>query len=340
MNKQHLHNTMALALLFGAFSTGANSAASGQKATFYEPPTVSIPAGSFYMGSDQGRDDEKPVHKVSVPAFQMGKYEVTLAEFRKYAEATGYVANANCNHRIGPKWFGTGPKDGSWDDNIYASNEFFPVVCVTRSDAINYANWLSAQTGKHYRLPTEAEWEYTLRAGTDTRYFYGDEDLSSLACQYANLSDTHAKTHSEKRYNAPYSEGYKVHPCSDSETLLSVVGIYQPNPFGVYDMLGNVVERLSDCYQDSYGDAPTDGSAVFKTHCDAYVARGGSWHWEAFPSAKRMKMPDSFLAALEGFRLVLDTNGKTMPSQTGSSDFVKRLKKAQKSAKQAHSQID
>ncbi|MCF6434806.1 SUMF1/EgtB/PvdO family nonheme iron enzyme [Pseudoalteromonas sp. MMG022] len=304
------------------------------ESTYIEPPMVAVPKGDFLMGSTQGRDDEKPQHRVFVSAFQMGKYEVTIAEFRKFVEQTGYPTVENCNHRIGKKWFGSGKKDGSWDNNIYAHSEFHPVVCVTRKDAIAYADWLSKQTGKHYRLPTEAEWEYALRGGTHTRYFYGDKPLSGQACKYANLSDLHAKTQSPKQYNAVYNDRYTIEPCHDYEVTTAVVGLYEPNPFGIHDMLGNVVERLADCYQENYNKAPNDGSAVVKEGCDAYVARGSSWHWEASTSSARMRMREDFIAALEGFRLALDTNGKALESQTGNKSFVKALTQAQQQARQ------
>ena len=326
-----------LVLTLGSLSSAG--VASAKTPDFILPPTVSIPAGEFYMGSDRGLDDEKPVHKVSVPAFQMGKYEVTLAEFRKFVEATGYQTSDKCMHRIGERWFGSGEKDGSWDNNIYATNEYYPVVCVSRTDAVNYAKWLSEKTGQQYRLPTEAEWEYTLRAGTSTRYFYGDDENSARACDYANLSDMHAKAMSGKLYNAPYTSNYTIQPCSDNEVLLSVVGLYRPNPFGVYDMLGNVMERLADCYRDSYEGAPTDGSAVVSAGCDTYVARGGSWHWEAFTSSSRNRVGEDFLAALEGFRLVLDTDGKALPSQAGDRAFAKQLAAAQAKARDQHRQV-
>ncbi|WP_234401289.1 formylglycine-generating enzyme family protein [Pseudoalteromonas sp. T1lg23B] len=307
---------------------------------------VAVPAGEFLMGSEHGRDDEKPQHRVSVKAFQMAKYEVTIAEFRKFVEQTGYPAKQTCTHRIGKKWFGSGKKDGSWDNNIYAQSEFHPVVCVSRKDALAYADWLSKQSGKHYRLPSEAEWEYALRGGTQTRYFYGDQALSGQACKYANLSDLDAKVESPKQYDATYNDKYTIEPCHDHEITTSVVGLYEPNPFGIHDMLGNVVERLADCYQNNYIDAPNDGSPVIKEDCDAYVARGSSWHWEASTSSARMRMREDFLAALEGFRLALDTNGKALESQPGNSDFVKALSKAQTTAKKnwqshrAHTQVN
>lgn len=304
--------------------------------TYYEPPTVSIPAGEFYMGSDRGRDNEKPVRKVSVPAFQMAKYEVTLAEYRKFIEDTNYQSGKECMHRIGSRWFGSGEKDGDWQNNIYAENEFHPVVCISRTDAVNYTKWLSEKSGKNYRLPTEAEWEYAARAGTQTRYAYGDEKDSSKACKFGNVSDLHANQLSGKLYDAPYGSNYTIQPCNDGEVIISVVGLYQPNQFGVYDMIGNVVERLEDCYQENYENAPVDGSAVTKENCDTYVARGGSWHWEAFTSSQRMRMSETFLAALEGFRIVLDTKGQAKPAQKGTKQFVNKLKKAQKASRLLH----
>lgn len=316
--------------------TLASASAFGDETAYIEPPMVSIPAGDFIMGSDQGREDEKPIRKVSVRAFQMGKYEVTIAEFRKFIEATGYKMSNQCMHRIGEKWFGSGERDGSWDSNIYASSEFHPVVCISRIDAISYAKWLSDLTGQHYRLPSEAEWEYVARGGTTTRYFFGDEKNNVKACEYANVSDLHAKNMSVKLYKATYHSAYTIQDCNDNEVIVSTVGIYKPNPFGVHDLIGNVVERLADCYQNSYEGAPYDGSAVTKKDCTTYAARGGSWHWEAFSSSSRNPMGDDFLAALEGFRLALDTDGKVFPSQQGNKLFLKKLAKAQAAALALH----
>ncbi len=325
-----------LTLLMASIAVTSKSAVAALP-KLIEPPMISIPAGEFLMGSDRGREHEKPVHKVSVPAFQMGKYEVTLAEYRKFIEATGYQSSGECLHRIGEHWFSGKEKDGTWNNNIYTSSEFNPVVCVSRIDAVNYAKWLSEETGKHYRLPTEAEWEYAARAGTNTRFFFGDELNSSKACQYGNFSDLHAKNMTPKTYNFTYGDVYVIQPCSDNEDTISVVGVYEPNPFGVYDMLGNVMERLADCYQDSYIGAPIDGSAVYKEKCTDYVVRGGHWHWEALSASARWDFPESFLAALEGFRLVLDTGGKALPSQKGSKLFVKALAAEQAKVKGQHS---
>lgn len=316
--------------------TMTTSVSFGNSVVVIEPPMVSIPAGEFLMGSDRGNSNEKPVRKVSVPAFQIGKYEVTLAEYRTFITATNYNSSGECLHRIGERWFGGQEKDGTWDNNIYTSSEFNPVVCVSREDAVNYAMWLSAQTGKHYRLPTEAEWEYAARGGTTTRFFFGDNLDSEQACRFGNFSDLHAKNTSKAMYNYTYGENYILQPCSDNETTISVVGIYESNPFGVYDLLGNVMERVADCYQDSYIGVPTDGREFKREDCSEYTVRGGHWHWEAQPASTRRGFPEGFVAALEGFRLVLDTNGKALPSQHGSKDFVDALSAEQAKVKALH----
>ncbi|TQV89751.1 formylglycine-generating enzyme family protein [Aliikangiella coralliicola] len=298
---------------------------------FIEPPTVSIPAGEFYMGSDRGEKNEQPVRKVSISAFQMGKYEVTVAEFKKFIEATGYKMPDNCYQYVlgGPR-----TELASWDSTVYKFSDYHPVVCLPQQAAVDYAKWLSKETGKNYRLPTEAEWEYTLRAGTNSRHFFGEEQDSSKACQFANISDWYAADMSAKIF--PGAHVRDIEQCSDNEATLAIVGLYEPNPFGVYDMVGNIMEYLADCYVDNYENAPVDGSAVSKENCDTYVVRGGSWHWFPWHSSERGRISNDFLGALEGFRLVLDTDGKSLPPQKGSAAFSKNLAIAQQKAKKKH----
>ena len=299
--------------------------------SFIEPPMVSIAAGSFYMGSDRGEKDEQPVRNVSVPAFQMGKYEVTVAEFKKFIADTGYEMPNNCYQYV---LGGPNRELASWNDTIYNVSDTHPVVCLPQQAAVDYAKWLSKKTGKDYRLPTEAQWEYTLRAGTTTRHFFGDINSAAKSCQYANISDWYAKDIAVKGLTGPNVRD--VEQCSDNEATLATVGLYQPNPFGVYDMVGNAMEYLADCYVDNYNAAPVDGSAVTKAGCNEFVARGGSWHWYPWHSSKRNSIGNDFLGALEGFRLVLDTGGKALPAQMGNQKFVKQLTVAQKKAKQQH----
>lgn len=327
-----MKNTIEKSLLIASTLTlgVASIPAYADSNDYFEPPMVNIPAGDFLMGSDRGDDDEKPVHKVSVPAFQMGKYEVTYAEFEKFIAATDYPMSDDCYQYV----LGGGTEMGRWNDNVYKYGDFYPVVCLRKQAAVDYAAWLSKETGKHYRLPTEAEWEYTVRGGTNTRHFFGEDHQTARSCEYANISEWYAFTKSSEQFENAYVRD--VEQCSDNEATLSIVGLYKPNPFGVYDLVGNVMEYLADCYVDSYEGAPTDGSARITEDCEQFVVRGGSWHWYPWRSSKRGPHSNDFLGALEGFRLVLDTDGKVLPTEKGSKDFVAKLDKAREKQKAKH----
>jgi formylglycine-generating enzyme required for sulfatase activity len=193
------------------------------------------------MGDIQGGggSDEKPVHRVSVNQFAMGKYEVTFAEYDKFAQATGRKK----------------PDDKNWGRNHR------PVINVSWNDAVAYAQWLSQQTGKQYRLPTEAEWEYAARAGTNTKYWWGN----TASHEYANYGkdeccDGLAKGKDRWKYTAP-------------------VGSFAANPFDLYDTVGNVWEWNADSWHKNYKNAPNDGR-IWKTDANnsRRVLRGGSWY--------------------------------------------------------------
>jgi len=192
------------------------------------PQMVWIAAGSFKMGSNKGDDDEKPVHRVSITQnFAMGRYEVTFAEYDKFAEATGREK----------------PNDQGWGRGSR------PVIHVSWHDAVAYAEWLSQQTGKTYRLPTEAEWEYVARAGTTTKYWWGNSIGSNKG-------------------NCGYLSYNKV-----------PVGSYKANKFGIYDTVGNVFEWVQDIFGDyssSLSSDPTGPSIG-----SARVFRGGGWNHSA-----------------------------------------------------------
>jgi len=190
------------------------------------PEMVQIPGGTFQMGSSDGYDDEKPVHTVTVKSFAMGKYEVTLEEYDKFCEAT---------KREKPSDLGRGKR---------------PVINVNWDDAKAYIKWLSEQTGKDYRLPTEAQWEYACRAGSVGKYSFGD-DVNQLG----NYGWYHGNS------------GGKTHP----------VGEKQANKFGLYDMHGNVWEWLEDVWHENYTGAPVDGSAWVSGGSNIHLLHGGSW---------------------------------------------------------------
>ncbi len=187
------------------------------------PKMVRIPAGSFRMGDIQGGgdSDEKPVHRVSVGKFAMGMYEVTFAEYDKFADATGKSK----------------PDDEGWG----RGNR--PVINVSWYDAIAYAKWLSNQTGKNYRLPTEAEWEYAARAGTETKYWWGN-NLDRSKVNY----------------------GWNLHKTSP-------VGNYAANKFGLYDTSGNVWEWTCSEFYKKYNNR--EKQCV--SNANRLSIRGGSW---------------------------------------------------------------
>jgi formylglycine-generating enzyme required for sulfatase activity len=227
------------------------------------PELVVIPSGSFQMGSpssERGRnDDEGPVHTVTIGyKLAVGKYPVMRGQWRAFVGATGYPG-ATC--------YG----GGNWESPPYFREQNFsqddahPVVCVTWKDAMDYTQWLSQRTGHSYRLLSEAEYEYVNRAGSTTRYFWGDSEAD--LCRYANGGSTSV--------------------CKSDYAHTSPVGHFVPNRFGLYDTTGNVWEWTLDCYHGSYSGAPVDGSAWQSRDCTHRVDRGGSWYSYALSSSFR-----------------------------------------------------
>ena len=264
---------------------------------------VSIPGGTFRMGDlgGEGDDDEKPVHSVTVPAFKMGKFEVTVGRFRRFVEVTEYRADAErnadgkdgCRIYTGDGWSWTWGR--SWRSPGYAIDDKQPVVCVSWNDAQAFIAWLAEQTGESYRLPTEAEWEYAARAGSTTKYHFGNSD--SQLCRYANHADT----------ITGYDGGNKS--CSDGVGKRTAsVGRYQPNSYGLYDMHGNVNEWVQDCWNDSYAGAPSDGRVWTGGDCSRRGLRGGSWYnnTRSLRSADRHGFTRSHRYFDLGFRLAQD----------------------------------
>jgi formylglycine-generating enzyme required for sulfatase activity len=212
------------------------------------PEMVWIPAGSFRMGNIQGGgdSDEQPVHRVSVGRFAMGRYEVTVGEFRRFVKATGYKTDAE---KGGSCWTSGQNKGASWRDPRFSQSDQHPVACVSWNDGVAYAKWLSQETGQQYRLPTEAEWEYAARAGTETKYWWGNE----LGSNNANCWN-----------------------CKDSFKYTAPVGSFAPNPFKLYDMLGNLWEWTCSEFESKYsGKEQRCAKNVSKNN--RLSLRGGSW---------------------------------------------------------------
>jgi formylglycine-generating enzyme required for sulfatase activity len=237
------------------------------------PEMVVVPAGSFLMGSPESEaghyPEEGPQHTVMFTRpFAVGKFTVTFAEW------DACVAGGGCG--------GYRPDDEGWgrDDR--------PVINVSWNDANAYVAWLSKTTGKVYRLLTEAELEYVTRAGTTTPFWWG----SSITPEQANYDGSFR----------PYTGGGRK---GEDRQKTVLVQSFKPNPWGLYQVHGNVCSWVEDCWHDTYTGAPVDGSAWISKQCIPRVLRGGSWLLGPEPlraASRRGSQPDN-LYVYVGFRL-------------------------------------
>lgn len=211
------------------------------------PLMIQVPSGSFGMGGATGivSADESPRHEVQISSFIVSVNEITFAEYDRFAKSTGRKS----------------PSSSGWDRNTH------PVSNVSWNDALAYVRWLSKQTGKRYRLLSEAEWEYAARAGTTASYWWGLTPGAGNAHCFDCKSDF-------------------------STSKPAKVGTYQPNLFGLYDTAGNMFEWVHDCYHRSYKDAPTDGSVWEGGDCKVRIVRGGAYRSPA--SSMRVENRDKF----------------------------------------------
>ena len=230
------------------------------------PELVVVPAGAFRMGdlSGGGDVDERPARTVTIPrAFAIARYETTFAEW------DACVAAGACRQGVDDVGFGRGRR---------------PAMLVGWEDARAYAGWLSRRTGKPYRLPSEAEWEYAARAGGGTRFPWGDE----VGTGRANCDQCGSRW---------------------DDAMTAPVGSFPANAFGLHDVVGNVYEWVADCGGASYEGAPSDGSAHDASggggNCQWRVMRGGSWLSlpRASRPANRVRNPAGFRDVHTGFRV-------------------------------------
>jgi formylglycine-generating enzyme required for sulfatase activity len=251
---------------------------------------VRIPAGRFLMGSCAGDSDERPVHEVAIPHdFVMMATEVTVRQFEAFVESTGYRTDAERGNWawLCPAANLAGPdRNLDWRRPGLSQSDDHPVVVVSRTDALAFCRWLSEQTGRSVRLPTEAEWEYAARAG-------GQHDSAAQPDKFAWYDTT---------------AGGATHPVESKA----------PNPWGLYDMQGNAWEWCMDVWHPSYDGAPTDGRA--RTHDPGipevawrYVLRGGCWARSArqVGPTYRYRGTSNFRNCGTGFRVVLDAGRPT-----------------------------
>jgi formylglycine-generating enzyme required for sulfatase activity len=262
------------------------------------PEMVVVPAGNFTMGSSASEkswaashgeslesvDDESPQHQVSLRSFALGRYDVTRGEYAALVRETGYPA--------GDGWgldsFKWNKQAGvSWQNPGFSQTERDPVVCASWQDARASISWLNGNMRRlastpadgTYRLPSESEWEYAARVGTTTRFWWGDDDGS-------------AAEHAWYKGNS----GGQTHPVKSKPA----------NPFGLYNMVGDVWQWTEDCYADSYANAPTDGSPAETGDACLRVDRGGSWFYPAvhlLPAARERNPADYRDIIIMGFRL-------------------------------------
>lgn len=277
-------------------------------------PLVVLPAGQFWIGgTEQEHIDlnvdgyraawESPRRPVTIEKpFAIASTEVTVADFGKFLSDSGYQVTQGCFGFPGFPAM-SNPNytmdfaDWSWRNPGFAQGEDEPVLCVTRGDAKAYAQWLSAKTGATYRLPSEAEWEYAARAGTETPYFWGNaiED----GCAYAAMFDLSTA--------AATGFGFVTAQCDDGAPYTAAVGSYLPNPWGLYDMTGNAREWVSDAWEDSYASGPVNQNPRTAGVAQFPVLRGGAWNY--MPQNERIAYRSAYYSLelksnMWGFRLV------------------------------------
>jgi formylglycine-generating enzyme required for sulfatase activity/class 3 adenylate cyclase len=303
--------TPAPAATFAPAPAPQKTAAATPPKTFRDcpkcPEMVVIPAGSFQMGAAAGEDAryekpaneadrDQPQHQVTIAKpFALGKFDVTRAEFAAFARAANFHPRQGCQTVIGNNW--TPQMLANWEEPGFAQTDNDPVVCMNELEIGAYLAWLRRTTGKDYRLPSEAEWEYAERGGTTTAFYWGDDVKD--ACTYENVGDQ------------SYGEKFGVKdpiPCRDGFPEMAPVGSFKPNPFGLYDMAGNIFVLLADCWNESYVGAPSDGSAWMSGDCARHVARKASFgnpHPWMFRSADRRSEGALMRRNRYGFRVAL-----------------------------------
>lgn len=274
------------------------------------PAVIVIGAGGFRMGAldddRQASDAERPAHRVNFDrAFAMGIHEVTVGEFRAFISDTGYRTDAERDRR-----------SDVWDDDMgqlaernqvswqldYAGQpaiDNLPVLHVSWNDAQAYVSWLAEATGQRYRLPTEAEFEYAMRAGTQRISWWGDDRPRNALENLAGEDDESPSS----RHFSNYIRGY-----GDGHWGPAPVGSLANNAWGLFDMAGNVAEWVQDCWHVNYVRAPVDGSAWDNPGCDRRVVRGGYWasSEKQARASSRLAAPADLHTAQVGFRIARD----------------------------------
>lgn len=249
------------------------------------PEMKTLRGGAFTMGSpetEEGRDglDEFAPHQVVVAPFSVMRREVTVAQYRAFIQESGYKPEPGCWRLASLGW--RRENNLSWDAPVHPQAEDHPVACINWHDASAFAAWMSEKTGKSYRLPTETEWEFAARAGSQTSRPWGDDPAG--ACQYANVFDQ----------TTQFPALWPKHDCSDWFNYTAPAGSFEPNAFGLYDMIGNLSEWTADCKT--------------RQDCRYRVLKGGAYDGPPAQLRSAFRHPDQpeDRAVQYGFRLVRD----------------------------------
>ena len=272
------------------------------------PKMVVMPTNSYLMGSIQGPKHEKPAHQVNINyGFAVSQNEISVADFKLFMETKSYRTDAEKNHSSRIYDLRTGRLKNknrvTWHKDYLGktAHDPDPVIHVSWNDAIAYSQWLSQQTGKNYRLLTESEFEYILRAGTRTLYPWGNGTPTQVI---ENITGKLDRTKQSSRIK--WKKGFDDY--NDGYWGPAPVGSFIPNQLKLNDTAGNVMEWVMDCWHDSYTRAPIDGSSWTNPGCEDHVIRGGSWSSSKneFISSHRFKARANFTDARLGFRIAVD----------------------------------
>lgn len=303
-----LRQSLGDARRYGSFTPGQQIQDSFTGALPGQTPImIVIPAGEFLMGSDASVKDssknERPVHRVDISrGFALAQHEITVGEFMLFINDSKYFTDAE---RLGKSRIydeGNGAivekEKVNWRHDFYGefADSNLPVIHVSWDDAAAYAAWLAENTGRNYSLPSEAEFEYALRAGSLTDYWWGDGVPEEVV---TNVTGDRDKSESGRRWTAGFRR-YK-----DGYWGPAPVSTFSANAFGLYDMGGNVSEWVEDCWHSTYVQAPADGSAWINPGCNRRVIRGASWSSapEQARSSSRISAGSTSRFSRVGFRV-------------------------------------
>ncbi len=272
---------------------------------------VVVPAGTTTLGSTASErlqtgivplfgNREGPTYRVTFARpYAIGRKEVTRAQYREFVEATRRPDPSHCGVHES-KTDSWAPRPGfNWRKPGFEQADDHPVVCIAYEDAVAFTTWLSAKTGKPYRLPSDAEWEYAARGGTKSIWYWGN--APEEGCKLANLLS--AGTLDELGWPKSLADRFV---CSGRRSFTIPTGSTAPNPFGLFDMVGNAFEWAADCNSPDNRDARRDGSARTTGDCGRHYLKGGAFHtpfWLTRPAVRGAPLAPDIRMFAVGFRV-------------------------------------